>query len=282
MSRKLPFYIKKMSGEKVLFDVDKLVRSLEKAKVPNKEISGIIQKITEEKISTTKQIHAFVLKELNSINPTYAARYNLKAALLELGPTGYPFEKYVAKIFDAQNFRTYIDVTIVGECVSHQVDILLSKRDYQAMVECKFHNKQYYIADIKIPLYVWGRFHDIEQAEDLHEYKLNQVWIVTNTRFSTQSREYAQCKDIRLLDWSYPYESNLPKLIDKYKLFPITSLTILSKTDKRKLIKKGVVLCCDLKDNQIILEDIGLNKQHQKQVMQVVREISNFSVSHKK
>lgn len=273
MAKKLPFYIRKVSGERVLFDVDKLIRSLEKSKIPKETISEIIQKIKKEDISSTKQIYEFVLKELDKVDPVFAARYNLKNALLELGPTGYPFEDYVAKIFNAEGYRTYVGVMIVGKCISHQIDILLSKNQHEEMVECKFHNKQHYVANIQVPLYIWGRYSDIEEGTNFNQYKLNRIWIVTNTRFSLQCREYAQCMGIKLLDWSYPHKNNLPKLIDKYNLFPITSLTIISDTDKKGLIKKGIILCSDLIDNKIVLEDIGLHSQHVKQILNVVKEI---------
>ncbi len=273
MAKKLPFYIKKVSGEKVLFDIDKLRISLEKSKIPDKAINQIVDNISKKDISTTKDIKQFVLKKLDHINPAYAARYNLKYALLELGPTGYPFEHYISKIFEAEGYVTDVDRMIVGKCISHQIDIFLSKKNYEGIVECKFHNKQSYTVDIQTPLYIWARYQDIEQGSKLNQYNINQVWLVSNTRFSMQCREFAQCASLKLLDWSYPHTKNLPKLIDKHNLFPITSLTIISGKDKKKLIKNGIILCSDLIDNNIVLKDIDLHLQHQRQVQQVVKEI---------
>ena len=48
---------------------------------------------------------------------------------------------------------------------------------------------------------------------------------------------------LKLISWDYPFNKSLRDQIDKYGLYPITSLTTLSKKDKEKLLDKGYVLC---------------------------------------
>src|SRR3989344_5127353 len=101
-------WIVKASGGKELFDEVKLRTSLERTFATPAEINQIIVHITDELEDgmTTDHIyrHAFsLLKEMK--NPQAIRRYSLRRALIDLGPTGFPFEKFLGEIFRSRGYE---------------------------------------------------------------------------------------------------------------------------------------------------------------------------------
>ena len=43
---------------------------------------------------------------------------------MELGPSGFPFEKLVGKILEQEGFETRVGVIVQGNCVQHEVDVI--------------------------------------------------------------------------------------------------------------------------------------------------------------
>lgn len=113
----------KSSGDEVIFNTEKLKHSLEKSYASKVVIQEIINKIKASLHDevTTKEIYktAFDLLRKNS-RPT-AARYKLKKAIVELVPTDFPFEKFVAAILNYEGFKTNVGVIAKGFCVNHEL-----------------------------------------------------------------------------------------------------------------------------------------------------------------
>ena len=276
MKKNPTFLIKKASGEKEPFDIQKFKRSLKRCRATDKMIMSIARKIEKKPgIRTTKQIYAFALKELEKYNPALAARYNLKQALIALGPSGYPFERFIAQIFKAQGYQVKLNQISPGYCVDHEIDLTAIKRKKHYMIECKFHNRQKYKSDVKVSLYIKARFDDIEKAwnqDPMHGHEFHQAWVATNTKFTKQAVDYSQCAGIELLSWSRPKE-NLPILIQKHTLYPITTLTSLSRSEQKALIKKEIVLCREIPKNEWALEQLGIPSRQRKQIIKDVEEL---------
>jgi len=277
----MSFYIIKASGEKELFDINKFKRSLKRCGAPEALIITIARKIEKlPKLRTTRQIYAFALQELKKYQPALAARYNLKQALIALGPTGYPFEQFIAHIFKAQGYTVSANQIVHGYCVDHELDLTATKNKTHFMIECKFHNRQKYKSDVKIPLYIKARFDDVEKEwhiDPQYDHEFHQAWVVTNTKFTTQARDYATCVGIQLLDWAIPPEARLPLLIQHYTLYPITTLTSLSRPQHKMLIKKGIVLCRDLPNNEKALKEIGLTSVQRKHTLKEAIDLCKFN-----
>lgn len=256
----MAYIITKASGIQQEFDPKKLRRSLKRVGAARNLIEQIIREIESHKPKTTHEIYQMAIEFLKKSNRPIAARYNLKQALLELGPAGYPFEKFVAEIFKHLGYQVQINQHIMGECVEHEVDIVASKDKQNDIIECKFHNQQGLICDVKIPLYVKARFDDIKQAaqNNLKIPTINNAWVVTNTRFSSQAIQYAECVKINLIDWSYPRNNSLSRLIDRLKLHPITALTNITRRQKKELIEHGLILCNDADKYASVLSDMGM------------------------
>lgn len=271
-------YVIKSSGEQELFSVEKFQRSLRKAGAKQEQIEQLTQKVLADPLlQTTYDIYRYAYEQLLKQAPPVAARYNLKMALSELGPTGYPFEHFVATIFKEQGFETAIDQTLPGFCVTHEIDIILKKDSKHYMVECKFH-AIHLKANVKIPLYIKARFDDVlkvlHHQESVAEF--HQAWVVTNTQFTSEAIIYGECVGLNMISWSYPKDRGLAYMIDAYGIHPITTLTSLTRKQKQALIKEGLVLCKDAAASRHLLEKIGLHKKKIDQVLyeaQVVCEL---------
>jgi len=164
---------------------------------------------------TTTEIYSRAFKMLSDFSRASAARYKLKKAIMELGPAGYPFERFIGAILEHQGYRVEIGKFVKGHCVTHEVDVIADMDDRRYMVECKFHNRQAHNSDVKVPLYIHSRFLDIRKKwleQDGMNDKFHQGWMVTNTRLTEDAMEYGQCAGLKLISWDYPQDGSLRRL----------------------------------------------------------------------
>lgn len=255
----MSFYIRKFSGEKQRFDLNKFRRSLFKAGASEDIADTIVEYVQQVHPKSTKELHEITTQFLQKNAPPIADRYNLKRALMEFGPHGFPFEKFVAQIFQAQGYTVATDVIVSGFCVDHEVDIIATKNNDHNMIECKFHNRPGLKSDVKVSLYVQARFEDIRARDE--NKNIRHAWLVTNTKLTSEAIKYGECKNIQIIGWSYPESNNLAQLIHQYNLFPITTLTSLNRYQKNLLLRSGLVLCKDAQSQRAALEKTGLKPE---------------------
>lgn len=273
MKKQKGILITKASGEKALFDEDKLRHSLSKTGAEDFQINEIISELVKELYDgiSTKRIYHLAFDRLKNRSKHLAARYHLKQAIMELGPSGYPFEKFVGEILKSQGYSVEVGVIVKGKCVNHEVDVIALADHHHFMIECKYHNQRGIVCDVKIPLYINSRFKDVE-AEWVklpgHDNRSHQGWVVTNTKFSTDAIQYGNCAGLKLLGWDYPIKGSLKDLIDDLGLYPITCLTTLSKAEKQKLLDNKIVLCLELCENPKLLYDLGMNDLKVKRIIE--------------
>jgi len=256
------FYIINANGEKELFDYKKLENSLRKVDASDELISQVISEVSEEtrgkEIISTQDIYRKAFSILRKKHKPIAVRYSLKKAVAQLGPTGFPFEKFVAEIFKAMGYSTVIDQVVEGKCVQHEIDVVAWKDKDLIMTEAKFHTDFNLKSDLKIVLYVKARYDDIFGKEyDFggEKRKLTEGWIITNTKFSTTAIQYGQCQPaLKYIGWNYPYNNNLHNLIEKYELIPLTALTSLTTAEKGLFLLRGIILSKDLLDDNLLKE----------------------------
>lgn len=258
-------YITKSDGKRELFEENKLVHSLTRAGAQREVVDEIVDEVGKtirDGMSST-EIYSKAFSMLHKHHAPTAVKYSIRRALLELGPDGFPFEKFVARIFRLWGYETLTDQTVMGSCIVHEVDIVAWKGDKLAMVEAKFHNEMDLKSDVKVVLYVKARFDDISGM--IFEYggtkmKLGQKYLITNTKFTDQAIKYSNCQDIILIGWNYPSDGNLHDIIEKNSLHPITCLTSLTKQEKKELIGKNMLVCSDLAKSPDILHSIGVKQ----------------------
>jgi Holliday junction resolvase-like predicted endonuclease len=258
----MSFYIVKASGEKEEFNLKKFKKSLTQAGASPQLIEHIISQIINMHPQTTQEIRDYAIGILNKKNLPTAARYNLKQALIDLGPAGFPFEKFIAHLLEAQGYQTKTNQTVSGKCITYEIDIVAEKNNKNYIVECKFHNQRGVKSDVKTVLYNKARFDDIYQTwpQDLLEKnKYHHSWMITNTKFTTVAIQYAECVGLQLTSWSYPETASLYTLIDRFGLHPITALTSLTSTQKNAFISEGFVLCRDAIKYTHVLKNLGFS-----------------------
>ncbi len=272
-------YVRKADGERELFDPSKLELSLTRAGASKESVAVItdhIVKTLKEDMSTS-EIYALAFHELRRReHHVAAARYSLRRALFGLGPTGFPFEKYVGEIFKAEGYEVETDKILRGGCVEHEVDMVAYDAKNLAIAEIKFHNEPGYKTDLKVALYVHARIEDLSAKTFFmggKERAVTQGWLITNTKFSQTAVDYATCKNIRLLGWNYPAEGNLEDLVTRYQLHPLSCLSSLSGQAMNALFAKGFVLCRDLVENPAILNDMPLTAREREQTLMEARRV---------
>lgn len=255
--------ILKSSGEKSKFSEQKLRRSLEKSGASEDQIHYILGEIETNLFEgmSTKQIYKLAFSLLKNDSRHLAARYHLKKAIMELGPSGYPFERYISEILKLQGYTTQVGQIVQGKCVNHEIDVIAEKDNHVFIIECKYHNQRGTICDVKVPLYIHSRFKDVEEqllSASTRVKKTYQGWVATNTKFSADALQYGNCAGLTLLGWDYPSKNGLREQIDRLGLYPITCLTSITKAEKQRLLEKNIVLCKELVQNGKILETIGV------------------------
>lgn len=272
--------ITKASGEQTTFDVQKLRNSLAKSGADDETIDSIVASVSErlyERIPT-KEIYAMAYSMLREIGKKpYAAKYKLKNALMELGPSGYPFELYFAELLKHQGYKVQVSVILNGLCVTHEIDVLASIKNELNFIECKYHNSRGVVTDVKTPLYIKSRFEDVRNAQMLlpeNKGKVMNGWVVTNTHFSDDAIAFGTCSGLKLLGWNYPEGKSLREHIDRTGLHPITSFTTLSKAEKSDLLDLKVVLCKDIVENPTLLASINIPRHRIHKIMEEAKYLS--------
>ena len=259
----MSFLVAKADGVVEPFESSKLNSSLLKAGADQAVARTIVQKIEAElagrvharETLTTHEIYAHAFQQLRSTHRPMAARYSLKRALLEFGPSGFPFEAFIAELYKHDGYETKVDQVIKGGCVEHEVDVVLTKGGVTTFVEAKFHNSLAYKSDLKVVLYVKARLEDLVAGG----FAGSKGLLVTNTKFTDVAVHYAECQLLDLLSWDYPQGATLHERIEKAKLYPVTAITSLSRREKTALLEAKIVLCSQLVAKADILATLGIS-----------------------
>lgn len=245
--------VRKNNGEFEIYSEGKIRASATRVGVPESLIDEMLAEVRARLYDgiPTGEIYTIIKSYLSHSNKPYlASKYNLKTALAELGPSGYPFERYVAALLKGVGYETTTNQILMGKCVSHEVDVIAQKDGVKYFIEAKFHSSPNQRTDVRVPLYIRARYEDLAARHEGH----TEAWIVTNTRFSSDALAYAGCVGIRLTSWGYPEGKGIMDLIEKTRLHPVTMLESLTDQDKRLLLSQNIVLCRELLNNPAALE----------------------------
>lgn len=237
-------HVVKHNGELEVYSEEKVIHSMERVGVPanlQPEVLKHIRAQFKNGYVTTDQLFTLVSEYLSTTDKKSGLRLNLRKAIFELGPTGFPFEKYLARIFQSRGYKTMVGSRVMGECVMHEVDLILEKDGKREIVEAKFHNDFGVRTDVQVALYTYSRYLDVKTRNDF-----SNVWLITNTKLSLDAISYAQCKGISVLAWNYPSTGTLQDFVESPHMYPITILSEFTKSEKQFLIEDNIILCSDL------------------------------------
>jgi hypothetical protein len=267
----MPTIVVKRTGERVPFDEQKLVRSLQRAGAGSAEIQRILSKTNKILYDgiTTKKIFEFVFKELKQSNPAISSKYNLKKAIINLGKSGFVFEKYIARLFEQQGYKTRLNAIVKGKFVEHEIDISAQKNGESLMIECKHHTKPWLGCHIDVALATYARFLDVQK-------NYTKPVLVTNTKFTTTVIKYAQGTGLGLIGWKYPATNSLEKQIEDNRTYPITVLNIPSQA-VNTCLKNNVLTVIDTArmNPEQLSHKTRINKQTATNIIEQSRQLLN-------
>jgi hypothetical protein len=237
----MPIYVIKRSGEREAFDEAKVKIAIIRSGASDQEADEVLKRLKTELYDgiTTEVIYRHVHQMLQGRK---AIKFGLKKAILRLGPEGENFERFMARVYEAEGYETRVRSIIPGKCVQHEVDIILENESEKVMVECKFHNSLGLKSNIQCTLYCYARFLDLKSTQEF-----DIPCLATNTRFSSDAVQYADCVGMRLLGWRHPEGAGLEQLVEKHSLYPITILD-MRRSELGTLLSKNFLLARDVLD----------------------------------
>lgn len=265
------FEVIKSSGKRVKFSLSKLRSSLKRSGASKETIDAIIDKVRDELYQgiSTKEIYNRAFSLLKKKKSYLASKYKLKKAIYELGPTGFPFERFIQEILRYSGYETSVGEVVEGKCVSHEIDVIANIDKETIIIECKFHGEQGLNCNVKVPLYINSRYEDIKASwkANGNSTQLKNCWVVTNTRFSEDAVQYGRCSGLYLLSWDYPNKESLRDRIDRLGLYPITVSTLLTKREKQFLLSRNIVLCRQLLGDVFYLDHLGISEVRKEKIL---------------
>lgn len=271
--------ITKADGTTEPFKVEKLRRSLRRAGAGPSEVNEIITEVDRTLYDgmQTQEIyrHAFSLLRQNKM--PVAARYSLRRALFGLGPTGFPFEVFLSRLFQEEGYKTKTGVVIPGKCAPHEIDIAAYKEDHSFVGEAKFHARPGIKSDLQVAMYSYARLLDLREARICNEdiCGIKEFWLITNTKFTTTAEQYGECVGLKMLSWDYPRNNNLHDRIQRAGVYPVTVLQSINNSQIETLIGRGLILCRDVFQNQHMLRHLHLSQKKQEALLQEIKDICN-------
>lgn len=269
---KQDFDIIKSSGETAKFSVDKLQNSLKASGANDALVKEIVAQVMDELYMgiSTREIYNRAFSMLKKRKSVYASKYKLKKAIYELGPTGFPFERFISGVLNYSGYTTQVGTILQGACVAHEIDVMATKNGILNIIECKFHGDEGRKCNVKIPLYIHSRFNDVVQHMESSKKDHDQTtlgWVVTNTRFTADALAYGKCAKLFLLSWDYPHRDGLRDRIDRLGLYPITVSTLLTNREKQFLLSRDIVLCRQLLGDIFYLDHLGISNGRKERIL---------------
>ena len=273
--------ITKADGTREEFRPQKLIASLKKAGAQPQEIQSIVSRIEAslEEGMRTQMIYQKAFQMLRESADPVAARYSLRRAVFGLGPTGFPFEDFLGKIFEAEGYKTKRRLLIKGKCVVHEIDLAAYSPAHSFVAEAKFHSQPGIKTDLQVAMYSYARYLDIASTHICKSDTcgITSLSLITNTKFTQAAIKYAQCVGIDLLSWEFPKNNSLHTKIEKYRLYPLTVLTHLSAGQKQQLLESGLIICSDIAKKPQILQNLGMSNQKIDLVLKEIRSLCGLT-----
>lgn len=247
--KKKVIYIRKSSGELVPFNSKKIITSITRTGADEETANKVLAKVKKQLKDhmSTKEIYQIVRDELANTLPWAGVRYDLREAIIKLGPAGYNFEKYVAAVLSAYGYKTATPDTYKGACIEHEIDVTAEKDGRTAFIEAKFRHDFRSRITIKDTMATWARFLDLVDGSKIGLCPhFDEVWILTNARFTDQSLQYGHCKNMKLVGWKHPEERTFAQMVDINALYPITILKDIKDTEIAAFVDNDLILCREI------------------------------------
>lgn len=211
----------------------------------------------------SSEIHERIKKILWRHDPAGAVRYQLRESMMKLGPAGYNFEDFYARIVREMGHEPLVRQRLSGRCVIHELDVIYSDAGGKRFAEMKYHNEFGIYTGLKEALYTYMRLLDLNEAN----HGFAGAELVSNTKVSDDAIDFAKCRGMGIIAWKYPPDSGLEVMIERMKLYPVTSFEeLIGEGRVRKLMSEGVITVKDL-----------VHAQHEGQLGREFRDVYEIS-----
>jgi Holliday junction resolvase len=240
-------------GEKEPFSFEKVYKSAKRVGASPelaREIAETLQREAFPGIETAviyKRIHRLLSRSL----PVSALKFSLKQGMRKLGPTGFPFEKYIGEVLKGHGFKVRINQFLSGFCLKdYEIDFVAEKDGLVYVGECKYRNLPGDRVASGDVLKNHARFSDILKGPCFKSKKYQncriKTMMVTNTKFTDRAKDYSRCAGVELLGWRHPKDGGLEYLIEKGKLYPVTILPSLKGYLRNIFVSEKMMLARDI------------------------------------
>jgi len=255
------------SGQPEPFSFRKVFASAKRSGASNKVATEIALDIRDSLSpgEKTKDIFQKVKTMLLEHDFTSGVRFNLKEAIRRLGPSGFPFEKYVASIYEKMGYQVDLNKKIRGKCIVHEIDFVAKKEKEVIIGECKYRISPGDRVDVKNALATHATFLDLHDGTYFKNFagcEFKNI-LVTNAKFTTQAIKYAKCVGMDLLGWRHPTRGGLEHMIESNMFYPITILPSFRGLVTNLLSTQNKVLIDDILkvDPVKLANDTGIQKE---------------------
>ena len=270
----------KADGSHEYFKIEKLRRSLRRAGAGPDEINTIVGEISDEIYDGihTQEIYRRAFNLLRQSKLPTAARYSLRRALFSLGPTGFPFERFLGRLFALDGYKTKTGIVLQGHCAPHEIDIVAYHDTHSFVGEAKFHARPGIKTDLQVAMYSYARLLDLKEVKVCDESVcgVKEFWLITNTKFTSTAEHYGECVGLKMLSWDYPRRDNLHDRIQRVRIYPITVIQSLSMAQIATLIEHEIIICSDLVEKKEILRKLHLSPEKQEIIIKEAISICNL------
>jgi ATP cone domain len=275
--------VTKADGTAEYFKVEKLRRSLRRAGATPAEVNSIVSQIQAELYDgmQTQEIYRRAFTLLRQEELPIAARYSLRRALFSIGPTGFPFELLLGRLFTAEGYQVRTGIIIQGHCAEHEIDVAAFNETHSFVGEAKFHARPGIKTDLQVAMYSYARLLDLRDNRICQESicQIKEFWLITNTKFTSAVERYAECVGVNLLSWDYPRNNNLYDRLQRHRLYPITVLQSVTPSQTTILIDRGIIVCQDLINNPQVLRVLHLSEKKQESILAEAAAIINGHIT---
>jgi hypothetical protein len=274
-------YVTKADGSKQPFDKQKIINTCLRLQATPEQAQSIADKIEAKAYDgiPTKKILQMVFQYMKKYRPAIGYQIDLKQAIAMLRSKP-DFEIFVAKLFEAMGYEVRTNLIIRGKCIEHEIDVIARKENEIILVEVKHHVNHHTYSGLDVFLQLNSTLEDLKLGYESgkNNFKFTRAILICNTKVSDHGRRYALCKGLEFIAWKFPPEKGLERLIEEYKLYPITFLKEIERGEAYKLADVGIVTVKQLLDDaEKISRKSGISKNRILQLQKAAKIVLEIS-----
>jgi len=274
-------YVTKADGSKQPFDKQKIINTCLRLQATPEQAQSIADKIEAKAYDgiPTKKILQMVFQYMKKYRPAIGYQIDLRQAIAMLRSKP-DFEIFVAKLFEAMGYRVETNLIIQGECIEHEIDVIAKKENEIILIEVKHHVNHHTYSGLDVFSQLNSTLEDLKKGYESgkNNFKFTRAILICNTKVSDHARRYALCKGLEFIAWKFPPENGLERLIEEYKLYPITFLKEIERDEAYSLANAGIVTVEQLLDNaEKISRKSGISKNRILQLQKAAKIVLGIS-----